>query len=116
MSIASRESQSREDVRAKKAAAQKAAMTAPGMYEKLSAAQAEINSDPEFRKRRSEAKKEPCTVDGITIFESRTDLIRTLGKGKNGLRYFFFTKSQRFSIWKMLKNLALVLFLAIFLD
>ena len=86
MSIASRESQSREDVRAKKAAAQKASMTAPGMSEKLSAAQAKVNSDPEFRKRRSEAKKEPCTIDGIRIFESRTDLIRALGKGKNGLR------------------------------
>ena len=86
MSIASRESQSREDVRAKKAASQKAAMTAPGMFEKLSTAQAKVNSDPEFRKRRSEAKKEPCTVDGITIFESRTELIKTLGKGVKGLK------------------------------
>lgn len=86
MSIASRESQSREEVRAKKAAAQKAAMTAPGMFEKLSAAQTKMNGCPERRKQRSESRKEPCTVDGITIFESRSDLIRALGKGKNGLR------------------------------
>jgi len=86
MSIASRESQSREDVRAKKAAAQKAAMTAPGMFEKLSAAQTKMNGCPERRLKRSENRKEPCTVDGITIFESRTELIKTLGKGVKGLK------------------------------
>lgn len=86
MCIASKESQSRLDVKAKKSAAQSAAMNAPGMKEKLSLAQTKMNACPERRLKRSESRKEPCTVDGITIFESRTDLIKTLGKGKLGLR------------------------------
>ena len=86
MCIASKESQSRPDVRAKKSEAQRRTMNAPGMKEKLSLAQTKMNACPERRLKRSESRKEPCTVDGITIFESRTDLIKTLGKGKLGLR------------------------------
>lgn len=32
------------------------------------------------------AKRKPCTVDGITIYESRAALIAALGKGRNGMR------------------------------
>lgn len=83
---ASKESQNRPEVAAKKALAQRKAMTAKGMHEKLSAASTRANACPKLRAHRSESRKEPCTVDGIWVFPSRTALIAVLGKGKHGLR------------------------------
>lgn len=58
---------------------------------------------PEAKANRSEAAKsrhlwiynpevaikhqKPCTVDGITIFQSRKELVRALGQGKNGFHH-----------------------------
>ena len=38
----------------------------------------------EHRSNLSKALKRPCTVDGLTIFDSKTALKRALGNGKNG--------------------------------
>ena len=86
MSEASRESQGRPEVAAKKSAAQKARLAEPGRREKMTVAQLEVGSRPHIRALRAAIHKKPCTIDGVTIFPSRNDLILALGKGRNGLR------------------------------
>jgi hypothetical protein len=51
------------------------------------------NSDNPFRPRRRpkvskipKSKKKPCTVDGVTVYESLTALINVLGAGKSGYK------------------------------
>lgn len=43
----------------------------------------------------NKAKRQPCTVDGITTFESKSALEKELGKGKNGSRSPYFRYMEK---------------------
>ena len=45
-----------------------------------------IKHTAERRANISKAQMKPCTVDGITIYPSKNDLIAALGQGRNGSR------------------------------
>jgi acetolactate synthase regulatory subunit len=66
-----------------KSAAEKAAITA-----RIQQTRSATISDPIWQASFSQAvalgKSRPCTVDGITIYPSRLELIKALGQGKNG--------------------------------
>jgi len=64
----------------------KAAYSSPEARAKMSAAAKEVMNRPEVRAKKSAAMSKPCTIDGITIYASRKELIAELGQGKNGLK------------------------------
>jgi len=89
----------RLEVKAKRSASQKAAQNRPVVKAKHSASQKAANLRPEVQAKRSAALKasqnrpdvqakfcKPCTIDGVTIYKSRNELVAELGQGKNGAR------------------------------
>ena len=83
---------------AKKSASIKKALSTPESRAARSKAQKESCARPEVKHNRSEAQKRaqkdvhhksrgPVTIDGITIFGCRDDLISALGYGSAGLRH-----------------------------
>lgn len=53
----------------------------------------------QYRQNISKSKLKPCTIDGVTIFESRGALVKALGHGKNGnaspnFRFIVFPESS----------------------
>lgn len=86
MSAAARKTQMLPEVRAKKSASQKERLAEPGQREKMSEVQRKLGMLPHIREQRAALKRKPCTIDGITIFSSKGDLIAALGSGKGGGR------------------------------
>lgn len=54
-----------------------------------------VQQRPEVKAKQAEAKYKPCTIDGTTIFGSVSELVRTLGQGKNGLKHPNFKYIER---------------------
>ena len=64
----------------------KAHFSKPGARERCGSASKKRFEDPEFLAKHKQQRSKPCTVDGIEIFPSLTDLVKSLGWGKKGAR------------------------------
>ncbi len=100
---ASKKSLERPDVKAKISEGLRIANAKPEVKKKRSDSQRRANADSSLRQKKSQVMKvrltdpsfkeqwcrdrmKKCTIDGITIFESRRDLIKRLGRGRAGLK------------------------------
>lgn len=57
----------------------------PGTREANGIASSARYNDPVYREREKLKRGKPCTIDGVTIFPSRTALLKELGYGKDGV-------------------------------